>query len=242
MADKDSSSFFLDRDAITNAMGEAVQDALRKHKLLGQSIVTWRDGKVVTVPPEEIELNGEEVYVVRWKVPDQPPARVVLDEAARDAMLRDYLTGPAALRRAVEGMTREQLAARPIPGRWSTLDVVCHLADFEGIYAERVKRALAEKRPPLFAADRAQLMAALAYPEREVDEELAFIDAVRGQIARILKAQSPDTLSRFGIHTKDGPVAVQQILAGAVEHLQHHLPFIREKRQALGLSGEPTAG
>ena len=42
-----------------------------------------------------------------------------------------YLAGAKSLREAVKGMTREQLTARPIPGKWSTLEVVCHLADFE---------------------------------------------------------------------------------------------------------------
>ena len=42
-----------------------------------------------------------------------------------------YLAGPPALRQAVAGMSREQLTARPVPGKWSTLEVVCHLADFD---------------------------------------------------------------------------------------------------------------
>jgi hypothetical protein len=33
-------------------------------------------------------------------------------------------------------MTREQLLARPVPGKWSTQEVVCHLADYEPIYAD----------------------------------------------------------------------------------------------------------
>ncbi|HSQ55470.1 MAG TPA: DinB family protein, partial [Gemmata sp.] len=41
------------------------------------------------------------------------------------------LAGPAELRKAVAGMNREQLIARPIAGRWSTLEVVCHIADFD---------------------------------------------------------------------------------------------------------------
>ena len=46
-----------DTEAIEQAMGEAIQDTLREHKLLGYPIVIWRDGKVVWVPPEEIELE-----------------------------------------------------------------------------------------------------------------------------------------------------------------------------------------
>lgn len=46
-----------DRPLIQKALRGAVQDALRVHKLLGHPIVIWRDGKVVVVPPEEIELE-----------------------------------------------------------------------------------------------------------------------------------------------------------------------------------------
>ena len=52
----------------------------------------------------------------------------------------DYLSGPALLRQAVAGMTQEQLVARPVPGKWSTLEVICHLADFEIVYADRINR------------------------------------------------------------------------------------------------------
>jgi len=34
----------------------AGREAIARHKALGQSIVIWRDGKVVVIPPEEIEI------------------------------------------------------------------------------------------------------------------------------------------------------------------------------------------
>jgi hypothetical protein len=52
-------SFFDNNEKLSKAMGKAVQMALRTHKLLGQPIVVWRDGKPVWVPPEEIELADE---------------------------------------------------------------------------------------------------------------------------------------------------------------------------------------
>jgi len=39
---------------ITKSLQAAGQSAWRRHKALGHPIVIWRDGKVVTVPPEEI--------------------------------------------------------------------------------------------------------------------------------------------------------------------------------------------
>lgn len=38
------------------ALRESGRDAWRRHKALGLPVVIWRDGKVVVVPPEEIEI------------------------------------------------------------------------------------------------------------------------------------------------------------------------------------------
>lgn len=46
-----------DRPRVQKALREAVQDALRMHKLLGRPVYTWENGKVVEIPPEKIELD-----------------------------------------------------------------------------------------------------------------------------------------------------------------------------------------
>ncbi len=45
---------------IEAAMQKAVRQALRRHKLLGESVAVSRDGKVVIVSPEEIPDYPEE--------------------------------------------------------------------------------------------------------------------------------------------------------------------------------------
>jgi hypothetical protein len=52
--------FFADTAGLDKAMGKAMNGAQRMHKLLGFPIVVCRDGKVVWIPPEEIELLPEE--------------------------------------------------------------------------------------------------------------------------------------------------------------------------------------
>jgi hypothetical protein len=44
---------------IDAALGRAVREALRRHKLAGVPIVVWRDGRTVHVPPEEIKVPPE---------------------------------------------------------------------------------------------------------------------------------------------------------------------------------------
>src|SRR5215472_15214715 len=91
-------------------------------------------------------------------------------------LIEDYLAGISTLRQAVAGLTREQLVARPVPGKWSTLEVVCHLADFDPIIADRMKRVIAEDRPALLGADEKRFAAALAYHQRDLEEELNLIE------------------------------------------------------------------
>jgi predicted ABC-type ATPase len=49
---------FAHPDDITRAMARGVREALRRHKLLGESIAVWREGCVVIVPAEEIRVDG----------------------------------------------------------------------------------------------------------------------------------------------------------------------------------------
>jgi hypothetical protein len=155
-----------------------------------------------------------------------------------DAMIDAYLDGIDVLRRAVAGMTPEQLVARPVPGRWSTLEVVCHLADFEPIYADRMKRVIATDRPPMFSAGREAFARSLAYHERDIDEELALIDVTRRQMARILRNVSHDAWERVGIYRHEGHEelrSLRRLLETITGHIPHHAAFIAEKRRALGI-------
>ena len=146
-----------------------------------------------------------------------------------------YLAGPATLRKAVAGMTAEQLKARPVPGKWSTLEVVCHLTDFDPIMADRMKRVIAEDRPQLIGADENRFAAALAYQDRDIEEELAILENTRAQLARILRKLPPEALQRVGMHNERGPRTLEQLLNSATGHIPHHLEFVKEKRKALGL-------
>jgi len=139
------------------------------------------------------------------------------------------------LRKAVSGMSREQLLARPIAGKWSTLEVVAHLADFDPILAARMKSILAEDKPQLLAADENRFAAALAYHDRDLEEELAIIERTRSQMARILRTQPDDALQRVGVHNQRGPLTLERFLTMAGKHITHHAQFIEEKRKALGL-------
>ena len=149
--------------------------------------------------------------------------------------IQNYLAGVEALKAAVAGLKPEQLKARPIAGKWSILEVVAHLADFEAVLADRMKRILAMDKALLLVADENKFAEKLAYHDRDLNAELALIEATRKQMAAILSNSPPEALQRQGVHAEKGLVSVEQILATITRHIPHHLPFIAEKRKALGV-------
>ena len=149
-------------------------------------------------------------------------------------LIDNYLNGPRLLRKAVAGMSQEQLVARPIPGKWSTLEVVCHLADFEIVCGDRIKRVIAENEPTLFGGDPDLFAARLAYHDRIAEEELLLIETIRKQVARILRTLKAEDFQRRGIHSEAGPLTLETLVHRMTDHIPHHVRFIGEKRKAMG--------
>ena len=51
-------------------------------------------------------------------------------------------------------MSDQQHDATPIPFKWSTRQVALHISDLDLIYADHMKRVIAESEPKLFDGDR----------------------------------------------------------------------------------------
>ena len=153
-------------------------------------------------------------------------------------LIAAYVQGIDDLRSAVAGMTTEQVLARPISGKWSTVECVGHLADTEIFFTDRIVRTVAMDRPLLMSADEKLYIERLDYQSFDLEEQLALFTALRRHAARILRAQPPEAWPRTAVHSQSGLLTLRQLVLQAVRHLRHHLPFIAEKRAALG-AGQP---
>jgi len=161
---------------------------------------------------------------------------------ANDEMISAYEFGPQRVRDAVAGLAPEPLRARPVEGRWSTQEVVCHLADCEQFFADRMKRTIAMDRPLLLGADGSRYPGPLRYQDRDVEEEIDLIALTRRGMARILRLLPAEAWGRTAVHSEVGLVTLRQLVLHAVRHQEHHLRFVAEKRRALGLPWEGGDG
>jgi hypothetical protein len=152
-----------------------------------------------------------------------------------ESLINEYAAGTELVRQATRGLTREQMLARPVPGKWSVLEVVCHVADFDMVGADRIKRTIAMSEPLLPDGDENLFASRLAYHSRELEEELQVIGTIRAQVTRILRTLSEPDFSRIGHHSAAGPLTLAQYVERTTRHIPHHVRFIEEKRAALGI-------
>ena len=96
-----------------------------------------------------------------------------------------------------------------------------------------MKRIIVEENPTMFGGDPDVFAAGLAYDERDIEEEIQLLEAVRKHVARILKTLKPEQFERTGNHSEDGPISLEVLLQRITNHIPHHIAFIEEKRAAL---------
>ena len=149
-------------------------------------------------------------------------------------LIEEYVACGPRLRKAVAGLNAEDLTARPGPGKWSILELVIHLADSDAISIDRMKRILTEENPQLLYADETAYADRLCSHEQSLDDALTLIEAGRRQFARVLRKLPDEAFARRGTHNRRGAMTVGELVEDYIEHVNHHLKFLLDKRIRLG--------
>ena len=152
-------------------------------------------------------------------------------------LIAAYRAGSQELRAAIADMTSEQLRARPIAGKWSTLEVVCHLSDAEQYWADRIKRTIALENPLVIGVDPDKYIVTFDYNTRDAEIELQLLELTRQQLTTILRNLSETAWQRTAVHSERGLLTLRQQVESTTQHIRGHVVHILEKRKALGLKG-----
>jgi DinB superfamily len=149
-----------------------------------------------------------------------------------------YAAGGETLQKAVVGLSQQDLLWKPPAeagiGLWSIQQIVIHLMDSDLIWAARMKSMIAEDDPQILGFDESKFADHLFYEDQDAQIALRLLDLNRRQMARVLRKLPDSAFSRTGQHNERGPITLVQSVHGTVEHLEHHVDFIRKKREKLG--------
>ncbi|MDA8377940.1 MAG: DinB family protein [Planctomycetia bacterium] len=151
--------------------------------------------------------------------------RTIIDEYVRQA---------SVLPAAIKGLSAAELNAHPVPNTWSIRHIVMHLMDSDLIASDRMKRIIAEDNPTLIGFDESAFAANLFYDQLDAAMAVEVFAKNRMLTGEILRRLPEQAFDRAGTHNQRGRVTLGDLVKMYVQHLDHHMKFLKHKRQLLG--------
>jgi len=145
-----------------------------------------------------------------------------------------YIAGADVLAQSVRGLTLAERNAYPVPGTWSIQQIVLHVMDSDLIAADRMKRVIAEERPTLIGFNEALFAKNLPYAELDADIACDVFAKNRRLTGEILRRLPDAAFERIGLHNEAGEITLADLVCTYVNHLDHHMQFVKKKRALLG--------
>ncbi len=156
------------------------------------------------------------------------------DGSTRIERIEDIERLPERLRKAVKGLTDEQLDTRYRPGGWTLRQTVHHLADSHMNSYCRFKIALTEEGSPTIRPYMEDRWAELADSLMPIEISLGILDGVHVRWAELLKSMTGEDFSRTFTHPESGVWKLENALALYAWHSRHHTAHITSTRERHG--------
>jgi hypothetical protein len=129
----------------------------------------------------------------------------------------------AKLNRLLDSASSEQLALRPAPGKWSTVEILAHLAEDELVTSWRYRQMLQQDGVALAGFDQ-ELWARLGdYQNWNAREAFGMFRLLREANLRMLAALSPEQWERSGNHAERGRITLRDLAHHMAAHDINHL-------------------
>ena len=146
------------------------------------------------------------------------------------AVLRDT---PAALPRAIDGLSPRELRQPERAGKWSVVQILQHLADSEVVWAWRMRLILAHDRPQITGYDQDLWADRLHYEEADPAEAIELFAVLRRANLRLIERASAADLKRVGVHIERGEESLEHLRRLYAGHDLLHLRQIERVRRAV---------
>jgi hypothetical protein len=152
--------------------------------------------------------------------------------------IRSMKKTPLILNHVLSGVNHE--AARKVtdgPDGWNTLQIICHLRDFEDIFFERARLMVEQERPMLPSYDAHQLVIDNDYVSQGYRAALMQFSETRRQHIEYLDALTAEEWWRSGVHPEHGVITVlEQAMQVALHDVDHIEQIIHMMQVASGIN------
>ncbi len=152
----------------------------------------------------------------------------------RAGWIRDITQVPAALRKAVAGLTAAQLDTPYREGGWTVRQVVHHIADSHMNSFTRIKLALTEDVPTIKPYDQNAWVTLADVKGMDIAPSLSLIEGLHARWAALLSSLSASDYARTFMHPENGRTTVDRTVQIYAWHGKHHVAHITALRERSG--------
>jgi len=154
--------------------------------------------------------------------------------AARGHRIDEIAAAPAALRKAVAGLTEPQLDTPYRPDGWTVRQVAHHVPDSHVNAYVRFKLAITEDTPTIKPYDEAAWAKLADVRTVPVATSLALLESVHERWVAFLRSLGEADWARAFKHPELGVVPLEKNLALYAWHGRHHVAHVTSLRERMG--------
>jgi uncharacterized damage-inducible protein DinB len=141
---------------------------------------------------------------------------------------------PTQLRRAVAGLSDQQLDTPYREGGWTVRQVVHHIADSHINAYVRFRLGLTEENPTIKPYDQTAWAELHDVRHLPVEVSLRLLEAIHERLVHLLLAVPPSSFSRQIVHPENGPMTLDSLVSVYAWHGKHHVAHITGLRDRQG--------
>jgi uncharacterized damage-inducible protein DinB len=164
------------------------------------------------------------------ETPQQYMQRIFGHIANKDPM-RVQRETPKKLQQLIKPLSKQQLARRPEPGKWSIVEILAHLADTELVGGWRMRLILGSNGVSIQPFDQDVWAETLGYSRRDPKVSLETFRVLREANLAMLKSLPKNLWGNYGMHQERGKETIAHIVRMFAGHDLNHLEQVERIRK-----------
>lgn len=146
----------------------------------------------------------------------------------RQQMVDLFGRGPRLLADALRRCPKKMWLYRPAPARWSTHEIILHLADSEAYAYICCRQFIAEPGSGVAEYDAAAWAATLGYFHQSTREALGLVSRLRKMTYQLLRFVPDPVWAHTTLLPKKGIISLDQWIQIQANHIPHHIEQINQ--------------
>lgn len=158
----------------------------------------------------------------------------VITDEQRQQLIDQIEQAPAQLRKALAGLTEEQIDTPYRPGGWTVRQVVHHLPDSHMNAYVRVRLALTEDEPTIKVYDQERWATLEDARTAPVELSLSLLESLHRRFVLLLRSLRAEDFARTFQHPEMGVMTLDKLLGMYAWHGRHHTAHVTSLRDRMG--------